>query len=429
MKNIIVIAYLIHHSKGSEFAVAWDYITHMSKSNKLTVLYGSCDGFHKIGNTIEMEDYLANNPLQNVRFIPVKPSFMCMNYDYSVWGIHRFYKEYELWHRDVRAAVLDLLEHNNYDLIHYLGPIGYREPGFLYGLNIPYIWGPIGGMAFTDFRIFKGANEIKGGLQLLIKKIFNEIQLRFSPRVKDAMSKADLVIGCTKRTTQIIKKIYNVPNTRLLYFTQNCLQNEYPLEYEKFERDIIDVVWVGRIDAGKSLITALRALAGCKYKDKYRLHVIGLKGSQYNKCVEYIKNNSISELVQFYGKIPREGVLEIIKNAHLHIITSLIDVNPTIMWECMSYCVPTISMANNGIEDIVNDNTGFLVKLASYNKVVNEFSNTLDSIALNPSILRIKAENIAEDRRRFAWVNRVKKINKQYEIAIQNYQNGRKKEN
>ena len=95
----------------------------------------------------------------------------------------------------------------------------------------------------------------------------------------------------------------------------------------------------------------------------------------------------------------------------------------------MSYCVPTISMANNGIEDIVNDNTGFLVKLASYNKVVNEFSNTLDSIALNPSILRIKAENIAEDRRRFAWVNRVKKINKQYEIAIQNYQNGRKKEN
>lgn len=39
--NILVLAYLLSPSKGSEYSVAWNYVTHMSKKNNLTVLYGA----------------------------------------------------------------------------------------------------------------------------------------------------------------------------------------------------------------------------------------------------------------------------------------------------------------------------------------------------------------------------------------------------
>ena len=33
-------AYMLSPYKGSEFSVAWNYVTHISKDNDLTVLYG-----------------------------------------------------------------------------------------------------------------------------------------------------------------------------------------------------------------------------------------------------------------------------------------------------------------------------------------------------------------------------------------------------
>ena len=40
MKNILVLAYQLSPTKGSEYSVAWNYVTRMSKYNRLTVLYG-----------------------------------------------------------------------------------------------------------------------------------------------------------------------------------------------------------------------------------------------------------------------------------------------------------------------------------------------------------------------------------------------------
>ena len=57
MKNIIVIAYQLNPFRGSECSVAWDYIVNMSKNHRLTVLFGSSEEFHMIGNTKSMMDY------------------------------------------------------------------------------------------------------------------------------------------------------------------------------------------------------------------------------------------------------------------------------------------------------------------------------------------------------------------------------------
>ena len=66
MKDILVLAYAVSPSKGSEYAVAWNYVTAMSCYHRLTVLYGT-SGEH-MGDTVEMERYLREHPVPNVTF-------------------------------------------------------------------------------------------------------------------------------------------------------------------------------------------------------------------------------------------------------------------------------------------------------------------------------------------------------------------------
>lgn len=421
MKKILVYAYQLSPNQGSEAGLAWDYIMNMSKNNKLVVLYGSCNEYHQLGNTELLEEYVKYNPIKNVTLVPVKPSFDFVEQNYSIMGIACFYQQYNRYQKDVYSVAEKLCKTEIFDLVHFLGPIGYREPGLLWKLGLPYMWGPVGGMVFTDLRLLRGADDFKGSLQLLVKKIINEIQMYTSKSVRKAMKSADLVLGCTKKTALIIQRVFKIKDDHFSYLPQNCIKEIYPINYSKYYNfDYIHLIWIGRIDFGKSLITTLKALAISKNKSKLKLHVIG-EGHLYSSCKKFIEENSLSNIVEFHGKVPRDEVFNLLNRAHLHITTSLLDVNPTVMWEAMSLGVPTISVANNGVDDIVHAGTGFLIPLSNYNRIIANIADTLDAIADNPSIIVSKVKNIEQERLKYGWSVRSKQFEELYEITISNF--------
>ena len=59
-KKILVLAYAISPTRGSEYSVAWNYVQEMSKDNKLTVLYGASGDY--MGDCEEMENYVNQQP-------------------------------------------------------------------------------------------------------------------------------------------------------------------------------------------------------------------------------------------------------------------------------------------------------------------------------------------------------------------------------
>lgn len=420
MLNILVYAYQLSPYYGSECGLAWDYVVNMSKHNHLTVLYGSCEEYHQMGNTEKLEKYIKQHPIKNVTLVPVKPSFEFEEQDYSIMGISRFYKQYRRYQYDVYEVAKSLIDSNQYDLIHFLGPIGYREPGFLWKFKIPYMWGPVGGMVFTDLKLLKGAQDMKGGLQLFVKNIANRVQMKLNNRVRRAMGRVDLIIGCTSQTTKIIKTEYNLPDDHIDYLPQNCIKEVYPYNESKLKSDKIHIVWIGRIDFGKSLVTTIKALKGSFFRERFILHVVG-DGHLMEKNKKLVNESGLKDNVIFHGKVDRDNVLRIIDKCHLHIITSLLDVNPTIFWETMSMCVPTLSPANNGLEDIINEDIGFLVPINSYEDMITQLSSKLDQVAQNPDCLHTLALNIENIREKYTWDYRVDVIQGYYEKAIENY--------
>lgn len=140
--KILVITYPCSPYRGSEFSVSWNFVQNMSKHHELYVLYGtSGNGF---GNVSEMNAYLNEHPIPNVHFIDVQSpqnvwaSFLafCRKLNYLFGS----YLQYKYWHKQVHQTAKELVVKENIDIIHFLNPIGFKEPGECWKIkNVPYV--------------------------------------------------------------------------------------------------------------------------------------------------------------------------------------------------------------------------------------------------------------------------------------------------
>ena len=106
MKNILVLAYQLSPTKGSEYSVAWNYVSRMSKYNHLTVLYGA-SGEH-LGDCEEMLQFARENSLTNVTFICVEPNAWTniLNWcNRQGFLNYTFYFAYNHWQKQVYKVV------------------------------------------------------------------------------------------------------------------------------------------------------------------------------------------------------------------------------------------------------------------------------------------------------------------------------------
>ena len=425
MKKILVIAYQLHYALGSECAVAWDYIRHMGERHKLTVLYGSSGEHHQIGNTAQMEAWCAENSLPNVEFIPVRPSFEVRDRDYSLRGIRGFYKDYRRWHDDVYEVVTSLLQKEQYDLIHFLGPIGYHEPGRLYDLEVPYIWGPVGGMARPPacmMLAFSAKYRSFGGLKLIVKSVASRLRLRLNPRVKKAFRASDVVIcATTEYARDISRAIGKTRHCHLAYLPENNVDTLYDLNDGKFNEEKIRLIYIGRLDEGKAPMLMLEALAKVRRAaERFHLDILG-EGPLLGRAKAFVERSGLSEAVEFHGRVERPRVFELLSKAHLMLLPTLYDANTTVVWEAMSHAVPTLCLDHCGMHDTIDPRVGIKIPVTSYRNVVDGIARQLQDIAGHPERLKMMAEALAEYRKNYTWEKRAPQMEAFYDLAQEQF--------
>lgn len=62
---------------------------------------------------------------------------------------------YRKWHWQAYLWAEDIVEREHVDVIHYLNPIGFKEPGYCWKIKeVPYVWGPIQGVENRPLALF-----------------------------------------------------------------------------------------------------------------------------------------------------------------------------------------------------------------------------------------------------------------------------------
>lgn len=417
-KKILVIAYAVSPTRGSEYSVAWNYINEMSKDNDLTVFYGA-SGNH-MGDFDEMESWLLNNSISNVKFLPIKPNEFTLTLNY----LNRkrvlpyvFYLAYNFWHRQVYEVAKKLIKNEQFDLIHFLNPIGYREPGYLWKLNLPYVWGPIGGIPNRPKNLFKDLT-LKNKTLFTVRNWVNSIQFKYNIRLKKALHSTDLLLTATTENKEIIQKVYNIKS---IYLPENAIsENRFNLNFINLsEGEICNITWIGLIDSRKSLNFLIEALGKVKIKN-WHLHVIG-EGPLKESMQLLAKNMLISDKITWHGHIQRSQVFEILNITHLHIVTSLGEGNPTTIWEAMGRGVPTISLNHCGMKDVICERCGVKINIETVQQIKEDLTYSISDLIKNPIKINNLSVGVFECSKLHTWSNRRILFNGYYELAIENW--------
>lgn len=422
MKKILLIAYSISPKRGSEYSVGWNHAIFMSKHYKITVIYGLA-GDH-MGDLEEIESINQKEIPENLKFIPVKPNFLAKILNYTNkngFFVYLFYLAYSVWHRQLKDKIKEIERTDgDFDVYHYLCPIGFREPGYIWQGKENYVWGPVGGLDNQSIKI-SFQKSIPDGVKSTIKTSINKFQLLTSFRIKKAIKQSNEIIAATPESQKIIAKIRQQELSKVKIIPENAIPDKWIENYspKKFEHNqILSICWVGTIDSRKSLEILLLALSKLSSK-LWELNVVG-SGPKKIFCQNLAEKLLIKENIKWHGKLPRHEVIEVYKNSHLHVITSLAEGNPTTLWEAMSTGTPTLCLENSGMKNVVCKKCGFKVPSNDIHETTNIIKTELEEIIRNPSIINEKTTTMLSCIKDNLWSARENQWKEIYEELSRN---------
>lgn len=423
--RVLVLAYSISPVRGSEYSVGWNYVRHMAERCELTVLYGLA-GPH-MGDFEEIESIVTEfDDISNVTFEPIYPNVLARTLNApNRKGVltYSFYLAYRVWHWQAARRAQQIITEKQIDLIHYLCPNGYREPGYLWKIDKPYIWGPVGGLVST--RILKGApRTYQSRLRTRIKNLINSVQLKSSRRVASAFRKANVVIAATSENHGVIQSRFDVEP---LQFPENAIPDEWlkknrTAAAERSADETVRMIWIGSMDDRKSPDLLIDALSRITARN-WHLDVVG--NGPMNLTTQLMAHErNLDKCVTFHGVIPREDVWTLLSSSDLHLITSMSEGNPTTIWEAMAAGVPTVSLDHNGMHDVLCENCGFLVPIGNYNETCEAFADAISQLLRNTQHRESLKQGTRTCRDQFRWSLRTEEWLSVYQTAIKRHKKG-----
>ena len=376
----------------------------MGGQNHIIVLYGK--------GKADIDDYLSKHTMHNVEFInvpyhQVTGKGLMLDIKYNI--------HYRKWHYRVYLMAKDIVCQRKIDVVHYLNPIGFKEPGFCWKLkNVPYVWGPIQGVENRPIPLFP-ALSTKGKVNAVARRIVHNGMLWLMPRVRKALKRADAVFAATPNTVKQLKRIHHVD---AIYLPENGILKMERTEPVKMT-DTLRLIWVGGIDERKALGILINALGKVEHHN-WHLDVLG-DGGLMGKCKAMAAGYGIAENITFHGRVDRTQVQLVFAQSHIHVISSLGEGNPTVLWEAFSKAIPTLTLDHCGMAGVVSPECGIKIPIHSYHQVISDMAKAIDNLMVHPEEVERLSRGTIACAKKFMWSNRIALYNKVYTDIMKRY--------
>lgn len=181
-KRVLVSAYTVSPYKGSEPGMGWRYLQAVAAENEVWAIVEE-EKWRK-----DLEKYCAENDdfMTKVHWIFIhKPRARWLR---KIWP-PSYYWFYRVWQWRAFKVAQKLHQVHQFDLAYQLTMTGFREPGYLWKLDCPFAWGPIGGNVNTDWRLLPLAG-FSGAVEYTLRNIINWVHCHFLIRPRLAARKA-----------------------------------------------------------------------------------------------------------------------------------------------------------------------------------------------------------------------------------------------
>lgn len=204
-KKVLVSVYACSPYRGSEPGMGWNYLKLIAERNEVWTIVEE-EKWRK-----DIEKYLNEHPeeMKSVRWTFIhKPRARFLR---KIWP-PSYYWFYRIWQWRAYKKALEFHKEVKFDIVHQLNMVGFREPGYLWKMDVPFVWGPVGGLGYTDIRLFPLLG-FAGSLEFSARNIINWLQCHLMLRPKFAARKAAKSKGlfaATDENRMLAKSLWGV---------------------------------------------------------------------------------------------------------------------------------------------------------------------------------------------------------------------------
>ena len=405
--KILVSCYACSPYQGSEPGMGWNFVNCLSRYHELHII---TEGKFEA----DIRRFFCENPERKEDF-----------HFYFIWKKRHkklrkiwppsYYWFYKAWQKKAYKLALQLNERENFDVIHQLNMVGYREPGYLWEIKKPLVWGPIGGFDTSPWSMLFSMG-IKGTIFYGCRNLINIWQMYTKLRVRFAMKKASSLIAATATVRNAIQSLYGRDS---IIIPEVGLDKKADMQFARRETgELLRICWSGQHTPGKALNLLLEAIATINRKD-IELHILGY-GTETNKWKKLASKLKLQNIV-WHGWIDKGIALELMRSCHLFCITSLKDLTSSVLLEALSYGLPVIALDHCGFSNVLNDSCGYKIPIQNKQQVVNELGLVICKFAEDENYRRNLASGALARAEEYNWIDKAKTINKIYEsVSVQN---------
>ncbi len=313
-----------------------------------------------------------------------------------------YYVAYNLWQR--RAAEVGRRLHDTvgFDLVHQATLCGYREPGYLWRLGVPFVWGPVGGTQNVPWRFVTTLGAV-GAIRETVRSLTNEFQLRFSRRVHQVARRAAAVLAANSTVRRDLERAVGV-QSRILLETGLPARPCHVRRHEAGRP--LRLLWSGEHRSFKALPLLLDALARLRGSVPFELRVLG-SGPRTSTWRHRAERQGLSDAVEWLGWMPHAAAIEQTLWADVFVFTSLRDTSGNAALEALQSGTPVVCLDHQGVGDIVTDACGVRLEVTSPRQVVADLADALEALHQSPETLERLSQGALARADTYRWTHQM----------------------
>lgn len=388
----LLLCYLCSPERGSEYGVGWHRAVEAARQLDTWVLIGD---HPECLNDIDR--YIRRHgPVPGLTFVPVPVPHRRQWLRRIPGG---WYVAYRAWQRAAFQTAQRLDAELHFDLVHHVNYCGYREPGYLWKLEAPFVWGPVGGTQNYPWQFLPEAG-FPGALREAARTLLNHLQLRFSPRVRRAARRAAALLAANSTIRADLQRVHGIGTLQQLEtgVSSVAAAPRRPADPSRPLR----LVWSGDLEPWKALSLLLRALARLPSDVPVQLRVYG-RGSLLRSHQRLAQRLGVSRCVEWMGFRPHGEYLQALEWGDLLIFTSLRDTSGNVVLEALAAGMPVVCLDHQGVRDIVTADCGVKIPVTTRSAVVRDLAAAIARLFRNPGECERLSEGALRRARQYLW--------------------------
>jgi glycosyltransferase involved in cell wall biosynthesis len=410
--RVLISAYYCSPYRGGEAAVGWRYVTGLAKEHDVTVICGDLSRDGPTGRDIERykreEGLPAGLEIHHIQAEGVTLRIHDLHALPGLWFL--YYGAYRRWQLEVLDLARRLHADRPFALAHHLTVIGYREPGYLWQLGIPFVWGPINGAALMPWSYIGGFGA-GGAYRHVTRNLLNLLQSRLPGRSRQAARAAAKIWCVTREDREMVEGLWNCRGE--LMIETGASPVESPVVRRRDPGEPLRLVWCGLIEARKALHLLLEALAGLPDGLVWELHVIG-DGPQRERCRSRADSLGIGGSVHWAGSVAHAEAQRLMAQGHLLVHSALKEGTPHVVLEALAQAMPVICHDACGMGVAVTDESGIKVPMIDPATSIRGFRDAVARVATEPGLLGTLSAGAIARARALSWESKIAAVSQGY---------------